>query len=1073
MTKSPLLSLASLPAVLLSAALALASAAFGGVPAAISYQGYLTDDAGDPLTGPVAITFRLFAVQGPAIWTEPHATVQLNEGRFAVALGEVAALPADFSQPLFLEIEVNGETLSPRLPLRSVPYALQAGKVDTNGVDRAAVAAGAIDKSKLANDIAGAGLAQNGDGSLRVALAGIGSAMIADSAISNQHISSTAAIAPSKISGTAVTLNGNETLTGKTLSNPVLTIDDSRFTITDDADPTYSVRLQLDPKPTRALQRTLIVPDASGTLALESYVQTYVGTQIGALAPVASSGLYKDLLNAPALTPVATSGSFADLTGVPSFARLDMPNTFTAASQAITLDPIGAYPNTTLLQVLGSLGRTGPGLFTVDTEGDVTAMSFAGNGAGLTNLQSANLTGAISLSLLPTIPVTQIDGLAAVATSGSFIDLGNVPDFARRNTNNAFVGQNTFRSTEASADAITLMVLSSPSIPEPVFTVDSEGDVVANSFTGDGAGLTNLDADALSSGTVSLALLPNKIPNTKIDGLAAVATSGSFADLGNVPDFARRDTANVFAGGNTFTAPGLAISIDPAGAAPDATLLQVMSSLPVRTGYPQPVFRVDAEGDVVANSFAGDGSGLLNLNASQLLTGYLSPDRIDDLPVGKITGLADVATSGSFLNLSDTPDFARRDEANVFTANSLPISMEPVYPGYNTVLLQIMPQSFVRTGEGPPPVFTVDAEGDVMGNSFAGYQFTASGLISVQPGYTYPNDALLQVFPGGPVRTGAVFTVDTEGDVVANSFAGNGAGLTNLAASNLVGTIPFTQVTVDSKAISNTMLANDAFAVTLDTNLTGSTNVALGGTLTLSVNTTNLSGTIAGSGLMAAGSQLAVKLSEVATGLVGTGLKDGGSRLDVDTASLIGWGLTDVDGKFTVNTNELSGDMAGWGLFAGENLLQVNFPVVASELAGTGLMAGDGDLLVDNAQLAPSLAGKGLRHDALNDTLAIEFDAGLTLNGNLLAPDVDDTTVTINGDGKLAVPIDNTTIGLDVASKLAVRSVVSVPIVLDTNVPTVPAHGSLVFVDGALQVYNDPDGVGGDPGQWIKIGTYQ
>jgi len=713
MKKSRILPAVSLPSVLLCAALALASGAFGGVPQTISYQGYLTDDAGAPLTGPVAITFRLFdqLTEGTEAWAETHETVQLDDGRFSVGLGEVTALPADVGQLLYLEIEVNGQTLSPRLPLRSVPYALQAGTVDAGGVNTDAVVDDAIGKAKLAGDIADAGLAQNADGSLRVAVEGINATMIAKASITNQHIAASANIAPEKIAGTAATLGGTETLTNKTLDNPVITVQDSDLTIVDDGDPGYSVRLQLSIPTRTALQRTLTLPDADGTIALESYVDAQIAD----------------------LADVATSGSFLDLSDVPGFAVLDGLNTFTATGAAITFNPVGADADTVLLQVLATTGTLeGSPLFRVDTEGDVFAETFSGNGAGLTNLQSSALTGLISLGLIPPIPV---------------------------------------------------------------------------------------------SGT---------------EGFAAVASSGSFNNLSDVPDFARRDTANV------FTATEYALSLEPIDPPADAVLLQVMPQSLGRTGYAgSAVFTVDAEGDVVATSFSGTGTGLLNLDADNLASGTIPYNR---LPV--------------------------------------------IY-------------------------------GDKLANS---------------------------AVDGNALKDGSVANADVAADAA----------------------IAFSKIDVGNGAVLNQMLLNDSFGVSLDSNLTTTTTtVALGGTLDLAVNTTNLSET-----------------------------------------------------------------MAGWGLKSTES-----------------------QLAIDSTQLLPSLAtdlaGKGLLHDTDDDTLAVSLGLGLTLDGsNAVIPDVDDATISVNGDGKLAV------IG-----------VTSVPVVLDTNEPGTPTHGSLIFKDGVLQVYNDPDHTG--EGTWIKIGTYQ
>ena len=104
------------------------------------------------LLPPVDVTFRLFGqlAEGTEAWSETHSGVQLDEGRFSVALGSVTALGIDFSVPMFLEIQVGTELLTPRLPMRSVPSAIRAATattVDAGAVDTAALAADAVTKA--------------------------------------------------------------------------------------------------------------------------------------------------------------------------------------------------------------------------------------------------------------------------------------------------------------------------------------------------------------------------------------------------------------------------------------------------------------------------------------------------------------------------------------------------------------------------------------------------------------------------------------------------------------------------------------------------------------------------------------------------------------------------------------------------------------------------------------------------------------------------------------------------------------------------------------------------------------
>src|SRR5262249_49054598 len=99
-----------------------------GVPGTMTYQGRL--GGASVLPDSVNMTFRIFAAPtgGTALWSEDHEKVYVDAtGLFEVSLGGLTAssFPSDGSTP-YLEIVVNGETLAPRRPLNSVPYAFVA-----------------------------------------------------------------------------------------------------------------------------------------------------------------------------------------------------------------------------------------------------------------------------------------------------------------------------------------------------------------------------------------------------------------------------------------------------------------------------------------------------------------------------------------------------------------------------------------------------------------------------------------------------------------------------------------------------------------------------------------------------------------------------------------------------------------------------------------------------------------------------------------------------------------------------------------------------------------------------------
>ncbi|MBI5487107.1 MAG: hypothetical protein HY905_07220 [Deltaproteobacteria bacterium] len=108
------------------------------VPRTFAYQGVLTDDAGSPITGPHAITMRVFAdaTTTSALCAESE-TVTVTGGLFRMTVGDggCAVDPSWFtrSAPVFLELTVGTTTLAPRTPLLPVASAYQAEHAETAG----------------------------------------------------------------------------------------------------------------------------------------------------------------------------------------------------------------------------------------------------------------------------------------------------------------------------------------------------------------------------------------------------------------------------------------------------------------------------------------------------------------------------------------------------------------------------------------------------------------------------------------------------------------------------------------------------------------------------------------------------------------------------------------------------------------------------------------------------------------------------------------------------------------------------------------------------------------------------
>jgi hypothetical protein len=124
-------------AMVIAMSLATAAPALAApVPGTISFTGRLSTSAG-PVTATSNITFHLYTAVtgGSSVWNETQSVTPSSAGLVYVELGSMTTFDqTDFDgSTRYLEITVGTETLSPRLPINSVPYAIRATDSDTVG----------------------------------------------------------------------------------------------------------------------------------------------------------------------------------------------------------------------------------------------------------------------------------------------------------------------------------------------------------------------------------------------------------------------------------------------------------------------------------------------------------------------------------------------------------------------------------------------------------------------------------------------------------------------------------------------------------------------------------------------------------------------------------------------------------------------------------------------------------------------------------------------------------------------------------------------------------------------------
>lgn len=118
-----------------------AASAFAQVPQDTTFTGRLVDDFGNPLVGPVNMLLSVWDADtvGTELYREGHLDVPLDAtGGFSVQLGLGSPITGTFDAALFsgadrwLQVRVDGEDLTPRQLIGSVPWALiaqQANKI--------------------------------------------------------------------------------------------------------------------------------------------------------------------------------------------------------------------------------------------------------------------------------------------------------------------------------------------------------------------------------------------------------------------------------------------------------------------------------------------------------------------------------------------------------------------------------------------------------------------------------------------------------------------------------------------------------------------------------------------------------------------------------------------------------------------------------------------------------------------------------------------------------------------------------------------------------------------------------
>lgn len=114
--------------LLLAAVVIMVGCTAGELPPRFSHQGRLLDDTGRPVPdGSYSMRYNLYdstSTSASPVYTETK-TIVVEDGLFTTSIGSSGYItPSIFSQPTYMEITIEGETLTPRQLLQGAPYAM-------------------------------------------------------------------------------------------------------------------------------------------------------------------------------------------------------------------------------------------------------------------------------------------------------------------------------------------------------------------------------------------------------------------------------------------------------------------------------------------------------------------------------------------------------------------------------------------------------------------------------------------------------------------------------------------------------------------------------------------------------------------------------------------------------------------------------------------------------------------------------------------------------------------------------------------------------------------------------------
>jgi hypothetical protein len=491
-----------------------------------------------------------------------------------------------------------------------------------------------------------------------------------------------------------------------------------------------------------------------------------------------------------------------------------------------------------------------------------TFTSVSGNGVALTAINASNIaSGTIANARTTASDANGASTIVSRDANGSFSANvitattigGNGASLTNINASNISSGTiANARTTAATANGASTIVLRGTS------GEFAAGAITGDSFTGNGAAISAINASNVSTGTIDNARTTGASANGA-STLVLRDANGSFA--GNVVTGTTGTFTNISGNGSSLTAIN-------ASNVSTGTIDNARTTAASANGASTIVAR-DANGSFSANvisattgsftSVSGNGIGLTAINASNIASGTIANARTTGTDAATVatlvlrdanasfSGNVITGTTGTFTNLSG-------NGSSLTAINASNISSGTIANARTTA----------ATANGVSTIVLRGASGEFSAGAITGASFTGDGAaISAINGSNVTTGTVANARTTAASANGASTIVarDANGSFAGNvvtattgtftSVSGNGVALTAINASNISsGTIANARTTAASANGASTIVARDAngsFAGNVVTATTGTfTSVSGNGVALTAINASNLSsGTVA------------------------------------------------------------------------------------------------------------------------------------------------------------------------------------------------------------------------------------